>query len=397
MFIFLQGKQLENEGLGHQLAQLSRASEDLQKQSGALESELEETQRSLTGAQQECEALREANRDLRTLQEKFETVLRSKEEEVNQVRSEFSQRLESTQGEIRELEDMRNQLAAKEEIEENLVLERDGLAARLSAAEHQLATYQLLPSMEEQESKIRQMAEREGKLTRELKEQVGSCETLKAKLEEAQVALSETGQESARVKTARAQLQVEVRTLHDELQRKEVSLQNALMEKLSHERDLQSAHEELATLREQLDEASAERESAEAQRQEEEREEVDADERATEVERLTEEKALLTQQVDKALYAQDVLLHKMFTAVDLLDGIRTSNAALLPSLSPHLSPPPLFLSSSPSSLLLSPSFLLLLSSSFPFLSSPFSSLPSFLTVTPSSPTIFLFSALFFLP
>ena len=136
MFIFLQDKQLENEGLGHQLSQLSRASEDLQKQSGALESELEETQRSLTGAQQECEALREANRDLRTLQEKFETVLRSKEEEVNQVRSEFSQRLESTQGEIRELEDMRNQLAAKEEIEENLVLERDGLAPRLSAAEH---------------------------------------------------------------------------------------------------------------------------------------------------------------------------------------------------------------------------------------------------------------------
>ena len=52
-----------------------------------------------------------------------------------------------------------------------------------------------------------------------------------------------------------------------------------------------------------MDEASAERESAEAQRQEEEREEVDADERATEVERLTEEKALLTQQVDKTLYA----------------------------------------------------------------------------------------------
>lgn len=295
--LFLQDKQLENEGLGHQLAQLSRASKDLQKQSGALESELEETQRSLTSTQQDCEALREANRDLRTLQEKFETALRSKEEEVNQIRSEFSQRLESTQGEIRELEDMRNQLAAKEEIEENLVLERDGLAARLSAAEHQLATYQLLPSVEEQESKIRQMAEKEDKLTRELKEQVGLCETLEARLEEAQATLNETGQESAKVKAAKAQLQVEVRTLHDELQRKEVSLQNALMEKLSHERDLQSAREELVTLREQLDEVSAQRESVEAQPHEEEREEVDADERAAEVERLTEEKALLTQQV----------------------------------------------------------------------------------------------------
>jgi len=301
MFTSLQGLQLENEGLSSQLEQLSRASEDqrreLQEQSATLERELEGVQRNCANARQECEALREANRDLRTQQEKLEMAVRSKQEEANQMKLEFSQRLESKQGEIRELEDMRNQLAAKVEIEENLVLERDSLAAKLSTAEHQLATYQLLPSAEEQDSRIQQITERENRLSGELQEQVRLCETLKTRLEEAQATVNETVQESARVNTAKVQLQAEVRTLQDELQRKEVSLQNALVEKLSHERTLQSTREELAELREQLNGMSAQKETAEAQLRELEGRRADAEERGAEVERLVKEKSFLTQQV----------------------------------------------------------------------------------------------------
>ena len=302
MYVYsLQGLHLENESLSSQLGQLSRVSEDQrrerQEQSAALERELEAVQRSCASARQECEALRETNRDLRTQQETLEMAVRSKQEEANQMKVEFSQGLESKQAEIRELEDMRNQLAAKHEIEENLMLERDSLAAKLSTAEHQLATYQLLPSAEEQDSRLQQMAEREYKLSGELQEQVRLCETLRARLEETQATLNETGQESARVNTAKVQLQAEVRTLQDELQRKEVSLQNALVEKLSHERALQSTREELAVLREQLDGVNAQKENAEAQLREVEGRSVAAEERGAEVERLAEEKSRLTQQV----------------------------------------------------------------------------------------------------
>ena len=170
--------QAEIESLRRELGDISRALDEqkqetgnVQEQYSDLELELEETQRNCTSARQECDALREANRELRTLREKLESSLRNLDEQKKQLSANFVDQLQAKDGEIRELADMRNRLAAKEEIEEELVSERDDLSARLATAEHQLANYQSVP-FKEQQGRIQELVQREDQLSRDLRDQV---------------------------------------------------------------------------------------------------------------------------------------------------------------------------------------------------------------------------------
>lgn len=97
---------------------------------------------------------------------------RGQQEQNHQLRAEFLQQITAKEAEIRELEDLRTQLVAKEENEERLVSERDNLASRLAAVEHKLATYQSTP-LEEQQGRIQELTARESQLSRELQERVG--------------------------------------------------------------------------------------------------------------------------------------------------------------------------------------------------------------------------------
>ena len=60
-----------------------------QEQCGEVEQELEATQRSLTGARQEGDALREANRELRSVRERLETGLRAEQEQSSNIAAQF--------------------------------------------------------------------------------------------------------------------------------------------------------------------------------------------------------------------------------------------------------------------------------------------------------------------
>ena len=77
------------------------------------------------------------------------------------------------------------------------------------------------------------------------------------RLEEAELNLHQTGQECAQVKELRCQLQADVISLQDELQRKEASLQTALSEKAVIERNLGVARSELERAKQQVNEMSA--------------------------------------------------------------------------------------------------------------------------------------------
>ena len=66
-------------------------------------------------------------------------ALRTQQEEAKQVQRDLEQQLNTCQREILELQGLRVQIEAKEEIEERLVREKEELASRLSVAEHQLA------------------------------------------------------------------------------------------------------------------------------------------------------------------------------------------------------------------------------------------------------------------
>ena len=54
-----------------------------------MEQELEATQRSLTGARQEGDALREANRELRNVRERLETGLRAEQEQSSNMAAQY--------------------------------------------------------------------------------------------------------------------------------------------------------------------------------------------------------------------------------------------------------------------------------------------------------------------
>ena len=97
---------------------------------------------------------------------------------MNKLRSDYEQNLRAKQQEIHELEDMRNRLAAKEEIEERLVSEKEELASQLSVLEHQLATIQAVPR-EEGRVRVEQLVERERQLVSELQEQSSLCQSLR--------------------------------------------------------------------------------------------------------------------------------------------------------------------------------------------------------------------------
>ena len=77
------------------------------------------------------------------------------------------------------------------------------------------------------------------------------------RLEETEANLHETGQECAEVKALRSQLQNDVITFQDELQRKEASLQTVLSEKAVIEQNLDLAKSELERAKQQVDEMSA--------------------------------------------------------------------------------------------------------------------------------------------
>lgn len=105
-------------------------------------------------------------------------------EDNDQLRREYENELQAKQKEIHELEDMKNRLAAKEEIEEKLVSEKDEAVLQLSKLRHQLATLQsqsggrgsehLIPC----ESVDGEGNKKEELLLRELREQ---CQDLKAR------------------------------------------------------------------------------------------------------------------------------------------------------------------------------------------------------------------------
>ena len=61
------------------------------------------------------------------------------QEEAQLIQSKLESQLEACHREILELEGMRAQMVARDEIEEKLVRDNEELVSKLSAAEHQLA------------------------------------------------------------------------------------------------------------------------------------------------------------------------------------------------------------------------------------------------------------------
>ena len=103
------------------------------------------------------------------------------------MKADYEKTLLAKQSEIHELEDMKNRLAAKEEIEEKLVCEKEELMLELNKVQHQLATLQSgvggrvnvgVVTPETAES----MGEAEKELLeRELVERTNQCRELKAR------------------------------------------------------------------------------------------------------------------------------------------------------------------------------------------------------------------------
>ena len=130
------------------------------------------------------------NKELQSHQELQDLKLSHKTEETNQLRAEYEQQLLAKQSEIHELEDMRNRLAAKEEIEEKLVSEKEEVTLRLNKVQHQLATLQSraggsgtvgVAALETVDDGGSVEEEKEELLLRELREQTNQCRELKAR------------------------------------------------------------------------------------------------------------------------------------------------------------------------------------------------------------------------
>ena len=227
--------QSENQALCLQITEITSSLEK-QKQEltdcrDQLERELRNSQRSCVDARQEGEALKEVNRELRSKQERLDVKMRTQEEEINELRHEFASQLKLKQDEIRELQDLRRQLASREEQEEALTLERDELSSRLSLAEHKLATYQAQP-LEEYKTEVQRLAEREQDLLAELRRQADSYEVLAGRLAEEEAGGRGRSQQVSRLELARTQLQSELVQLREELLHRDTALQGALADKV---------------------------------------------------------------------------------------------------------------------------------------------------------------------
>ena len=76
---------------------------------------------------------------MRQQAEKSDVALRDQQEAARLVQQELQQRLQASQRQLLELEALRAQMEAKDEVQEGLVREKEELASRLGVAEHQLA------------------------------------------------------------------------------------------------------------------------------------------------------------------------------------------------------------------------------------------------------------------
>ena len=132
----------------------------------------------------------QVNKELHSQREHQELKLSRQLEESNQLRTDYEQQLLAKQCEIHELEDMKNQLAAKEEIEERLVAEKEEVVLRLNAVQHQLATLQSradgrgsvgVVTLEGVDGGGSDGETREELLLRELKEWTNQCQELKTR------------------------------------------------------------------------------------------------------------------------------------------------------------------------------------------------------------------------
>ena len=132
----------------------------------------------------------QVNKELHSQREHQELKLSQQLEESNQLRTDYEQQLLAKQREIHELEDMKNQLAAKEEIEERLVAEKEEVVLRLNAVQHQLATLQSradgrgsvgVVTLEGVDGGGSDGETREELLLRELKEWTNQCQELKTR------------------------------------------------------------------------------------------------------------------------------------------------------------------------------------------------------------------------
>ena len=132
----------------------------------------------------------QVNKELLSQREHQDLKLSRQMEETNQLRADFEQQLLAKQHEIHELEDMKNQLAAKEDIEERLVAEKEEVVLRLNKVQHQLATLQSqtggcgsvgVVTFEGVDGGGNDGESREELLLRELKEWTNQCQELKTR------------------------------------------------------------------------------------------------------------------------------------------------------------------------------------------------------------------------
>ena len=115
--------------------------EEWQKVRAGYEQELEHLASNGVLLKQECLALREANTELRAVKDKLELTVHTQDGRISQLMSDYTQQLQGKCDEITHLQDLPNQLAAKEEIVENLVAEKELLVSKLYAVEHEFAIY----------------------------------------------------------------------------------------------------------------------------------------------------------------------------------------------------------------------------------------------------------------
>ena len=128
------------------------------------------------------------NKELQSQREHQELKLSCQQEENNNLRADFEKQLLAKQSEIHELEDMKDQLTAKEKIEERLVSEKEELMLRLNKVQHQLANLQsqlggcgtLAVAAMETLDNGGTIGEARGELLeKELREQISQCQCLK--------------------------------------------------------------------------------------------------------------------------------------------------------------------------------------------------------------------------
>lgn len=150
--------------------------------------ELEHARNSCMSVQLECAALREANTELRVVKERLELSVHTQEGQMNQLINDHTQQLKNKSQEISYFKDLPNQLAAKEEIIENLVAEKESLVNKLYSVEHELALHK--SNMQKEAC----LSDREVSLSTALEQQTQASQELKKELNCLQCKLAETEQ-----------------------------------------------------------------------------------------------------------------------------------------------------------------------------------------------------------